>query len=464
VRLEARPERLTSEAGALLLREADERLGLSRWLGEHLVDTRDRRRITHSLTELMRTGLLLLALGWRDTDDADVLNQDAALRLAVSDRKSTGPLEQVEGAPEGLASQPTLSRLTKMLTQENNRQTLNEALVWQTGRRLRASQPKGEKLEQVTVDVDSLPVEVHGEQPGSAYNGHYKTRIYHPLVASLGETGDLLHVRLREGQVHSANGSLEFIEEVVEQVKKHVSASVAVRMDAGFPGDELLTRLEDKGVAYVARMRNVEELKRQAAIPMWLHSGTPTGEPATTYYEWEYQAKSWDRGRHAVLVVQQRKDELFPDTFWLVTNWTAEQMPADKLVELYRQRGTAEGHFGELMDVLAPALSSAARPKTRYRGQEPVTRSVSIDAFAQNEARLLLNALAYNLVHAARVLMEQATGERWGLARFRERVLKVAARILVHSRRVVVAVSQQSANLWQTLWQQLGGFNAAHVV
>jgi len=80
-------------------------------------------------------------------------------------------------------------------------------------------------------------------------------------------------------------------------------------------------------------------------------------------------------------VVVRREDEFFPHAFWLVTSWTREQMPAEALLTHYRQRGTAEGHFGELMDVLAPALSSAKRLKSNYQGHPPVRRSVSIDAF-----------------------------------------------------------------------------------
>ena len=143
IRLEAREERLTAEAGALLLREVDERLGLSRWLVERLKDPREQARVTHPLEELVRTHLLLLGQGWRDQDDADELRQDAALRLAVSERKSTGPVEQQEGAPQGLASQPTLSRTVGILASEHNRQVLSEGLVWGTGRRLRAKQPQG---------------------------------------------------------------------------------------------------------------------------------------------------------------------------------------------------------------------------------------------------------------------------------------------------------------------------------
>ena len=72
------------------------------------------------------------------------------------------------------------------------------------------------------------------------------------------------------------------------------------------------------------------------------------------------------------------------------------------------------------------------RQKSHYRGAVPEKRTAPGDAFAQNEAILLLNALAYDVTHAARVLMETASGEGWSLMRLRERVLRVAARILVH--------------------------------
>lgn len=463
IRLEAREERLTAEAGALLLREVDERLGLSRWLAERLEDPRAPGRVLHPLVELVRTQLVLLGQGWRAQDDADELRQDAALRLAVSERKSTGPVEQQEGAPQGLASQPTLSRTTGILASEPNRQVLSEGLVWGTGRRLRAKQPQGQKLKQVTVDVDSLPVEVHGQQPGSAYNGHYHTRIYHPLVALLGESGDILDVQLREGQVHTANAALTFIEPVLERVERHVSQKVGLRMDAGFPEDTLLSSLEQRGTPYVARVRNTSVLKDEAAIPRFMHLGLPQGEPKTYFYEWQYRAQGWSRPRRAVLVLQQVEGELFPNAFWLLTSFSAEQMSAEDLLTHYRQRGTAEAHMGELMDVLAPALSSAPRPKRHYRDQVPVERTVSVDSFAHNQVRLLLNALAYNLVHATRALLEDSTGEGFSLLRVRQRVLKVASRLLVHSRRVILVIGQQAAGYWRALWYTLRSFDTAHV-
>ena len=118
-------------------------------------------------------------------------------------------------------------------------------------------------------------------------------------------------------------------------------------------------------------------------------------EPRTWLHELSYQAESWSRPRRVVLVVLERENELFLHHFWLITSWTAEQMSDEQLLELYRQRGTAEGHMGELMSVLDPALSSSPRPKGHYRGTVPEKRFPSGDSFAQNEVRLLLNILAY---------------------------------------------------------------------
>ena len=85
--------------------------------------------------------------------------------------------------------------------------------------------------------------------------------------------------------------------------------------------------------------------------------------------------------------------------------------------------------MGELMDVLEPALSSAPRTKRHYRGRRLPERQSTVDAFAHNEVILLLNILAYEVVHAGRCLMEAATREGWSLRRFRERVLRAPARI-----------------------------------
>jgi hypothetical protein len=470
LRIEGRPERLTSDAGVVVLREVMGRVGIIQWLGERLVDPRKPEFLTHPLSELMRTSLLLLGQGWRDQDDADALRNDAALRLAVSDRRGTGPLETRKrddgeplsknpAVPDGLASQPTLSRLIGMLSTPHNRSVLRLALLEMAARRVRAGRG-GHRQRYLTIDVDSLPIEVHGEQPGSEYNGHYHCRVYHPLIASIGETGDLLDVELREGTAHTAAGGIDFVLPLLDDVERELCQVAAVRIDAGFPEENILSALEGRGTPYVARVKNNAVLNRMAEPFLKRPVGRPPKEPRTWFYEQTYQAKSWSRPRRVVLVTLERPGQLFLDHFWLITNWSAEQMDGPALLETYRERGTAEGHMGELMDVLRPALSSSARPKSHYRGEKISPPARPIDAFAHNEVILLLNALAYNIAHAGRVLLETATGEGWSLRRFRERVLRVAARVVVHGRRAILILGEDSTKLWHKLWSKLVAFRA----
>lgn len=464
IRVEARPERLTCEAGAVLLRETIERLGVVRFLSQRLVDSRKKELVTHPLSELLHAALLMMAQGWRDQDDADALRDDAAFRLAVSTRKGISPLETRSAeerardrnpeVPDGLPSQPTLSRGVGMLGSEGNRGALHEAILEAAVRRNKAVR-RGRRMRELTVDLDSLPVEVHGHQPFSEYNGHYHTRIYHPLIASAAETGDMLGAWLRPGNVHTADGTVEFLLPLLDRIERDLCQVAAVRMDAGFPSEKVLAALEERRTPYVARVKNNPVLDAMAADLLHRPPGRPPAEPRTWLHEMTYQAKSWSRPRRVVLVILERKDDLFLHHFWLITNWTPEQKSGAALLELYRQRGTAEGHMGELMSVLQPALSSSPRTKSHYRGSALEARPPSEDSFERNEVLLLLNVLAYNVMHAARTLLETATGKGWSLQQFRERVLRVPARILVHARRAILVIGTGSARLWEKLWRRL---------
>lgn len=459
VRIEPRSERLTGDAGALLLRDGLERIGFVDWLRRELVDRRAPELIVHPLIELVLTSVLLLAQGWRDQDDADALRDDPVLRLAVSTRRGTAPLLPAPRddrgcplvVPDGLASQPTLSRLSRDLAEPGNRATLRRGLVKQAAHRIRSMRPGAHRPRYVTIDVDSLPVEVHGHQPGSAHNGHYHARVYHPLIATLGERGDIIDARLREGNCHTAEGALEFILPLLDQVERDLCQVASVRIDAGFPEEKLLAALESRGTGYVARVRNNRVLDRMAKPFLKRPRGRRPADPRTWMYEMTYRAKSWSRDRRVVLVVLERDEDLFLHHFWLITNWSAEQMPAEDLLPLYRQRGTAEGHMGELMDVLAPALSSALRPKSTYRDDEPKRRYPGGDPFEINEVRLLLNCIAYNTAHITRTIVEQETGEGWSLRRVAERALRVAGRVIVHAGYATVVIGRAATKTWSAI-------------
>lgn len=461
VRIEARPERLTGDAGALLLRELLGQLGIDEFLAERLEDPRDQSLITHPQIELLRTAILLLSQGRRDLSDADTLRDDPALRLSVSERAGQASLRPVADdalVPDGLASQPTMSRLQHALSTGHNREVVAEGLVLAAIRRLHAID--GGPLEHATIDVDSLGLEVHGQQAGSAYNRYFGYRGFHPIAASVAETGDLLALRLREGNVHTADGALEFILDLIDEIEGSYAEEVSVRMDAGFPSEPLMFGLEARGTDYVCRIRKNNRLEELAEPLLRRPPGRRPYEPRTWTHELTYQADSWSRPRRVVLVVQEVPDELYLHHFFLLTSFDAEEVPADELLELYRRRGKAETHFGELVNVIDPALSSTNRPNSIYAGRDPDNLTEPCDPFAVNEVRLLLAGIAYNLLHAGRTLLEAITSTGWSLERFLNEVLKVPARLLLHARRVTVAIQEIAARNWYRLLARIQALGA----
>ena len=453
--VEARRQRLSSDTGALVLRELMERMGWTELIREHLSDGRDSRRVTHPWVELLRTTVLLQAQGWSDQDDVTGLRDDPALALAVSGRRGQRPVRPAQGRePEGLCSQPTLSRVYATLSTPANREALGKLL--RAGAQRRAGPRGGRRFSEVTVDLDSLPLEVHGEQPGSAWNGHYDMRCYHPLVVSW-DRGDYLGARLRPGNVHTAEGGQNFVLPILAWARAH-AVRVCLRMDAGFPEATFLDRLEAEGFGYVARLRGNAVLKRLAEPHLRRPPGRPPQEGRTWLHELEYRARSWTRARRIVLVVLERPEEqgeLFLDHFFLLTNLPLQEESALALLERYRQRGKAEKDFGEWQNALDLSLSSSPRPKSHYRERPIGTPYDPADSFGANEARLLVSLLAANLLHAGRVLLERALRKGVSRQRFRQLVLKAAGRVLLSGRRVQVVIDAAHARLWSRFCKQL---------
>jgi hypothetical protein len=448
IRVEARRERLSSDAGALLLRELMDRLGFPGLFRRHLRDPRDPSRVTHGQEELLRTELLRLAQGWSAHADVNLLREDPALRLAVSSRRGQRPLRRAgKREAEGLCSQPTLSRLLAALGLEENRAGLGAMLLQIAERRMNLSA----LLPEITLDLDSLPIEVFGHQPGSAWNGHYRERCYHPLLVRA-ENGDFLGGKLRAGHVHTSAGGCEFVLPILRRASRWAER-VWLRIDAGFPGDELLRALEAEHFWYVARMKSNAALERLAEEPLGRCGGG-----RDEVHELQYQAGSWSEPRRVVLVIPNHTAEqqgLFRDHFFLLTNAPVEEVGAEALLERYRQRGEAEKDFGDWKQALPPTLSSTPRTKTHYRGRVLEGDFAEPDSFAANEARLLLSLLAANLLHAGAALLQREQTGRMSRERFRQLVLKCACRVLLSGHRITVVIEAARAELWNRFIREM---------
>lgn len=435
--------RITSDAGALLLREVDHRLGLTSDLAASLCDGRRLSRSRYKQTELLRQHLYALALGYAHQDDQDALAHDVAMKLSVWDR--SGP----QVAAERLASQPSDWRLVKRLSSKSNHWALREALAQWVGRHQRAA-GKGRKVVHGTIDIDPFPIEVHGKQEGGAYHGHYRKTMYYPMVASFSAEGSYQSLRLGEGFIHAvlrrgnaagAEGMTRFTQETIRKARA-LATHLDVRIDAGLVEGPVLDTIDDEAVSFVGRIKDNSRLDALAQPYLSREPGRPTKDGDEFAVELgDYKAVSWTRAYRAVLVVIDLPDPktgmraLFPRSFVLVTNWRRDQKDAWALLEHYRQRGTFEDRLGEFNGVIGNGLSAAS--------------------FEANEANLLLKLLAYNLAGILRGELEEASGTGWDLKRVQQTVLKAGARVVQHSGRLFVDVARAAGVLWGRLLERV---------
>ena len=448
VKVRGGQDRLTSDAGTLLLREADHRLNLTESLAALLYDRRDSDRTRYDLGELLRERLYALAQGYEVQDDLDELAHDPAMRMAVWGR----PGEQPQN--ERLASQPTQSRLLAALgNYKPNNERLRETLADWAARHLRAT-GNDRTARRITIDVDSFPVLAYGHQPGAKYNGYYCEQMFHPLVASYTVGGDydgfqkgmrlgqgFIHAVLRAGNVHTASGAKRFFQ-VTARKAKQLGYVAEMRFDAGFAEGAILDFLTEEKIAFLARLKANARLQDLAAPHLRRPVGRPPKDGREVLVELGlYQAESWRYPQRVILVIVDQPDPktgqltLEPDHFFLVTSYSAEARPAEERLEHYRQRGTFEDRLGEFRGAINPKLSSPT--------------------FASNEATFLLSLLAFNLANMLRCELEDAAGACWDLGRFQKSVLKAGGRIVKKARRVIVDLARAVVPFWEHLVARL---------
>jgi hypothetical protein len=450
VRVQVSPSVVTGDAGTLVLREVADRLGFGEAF-RRVLDHRVQHLVTHPLVELLLTRVLLVAQGWHDQDDADLLRDDPAFRLAVSTRRGTAPLEEPEAAltPDGLASQPTLSRTQAMLGSAHNRRQLSDALAERAVARNLAVHGF---RDEVTFDVDSYAIDAHGAQRGIAYNGHYRKECFHPLVACT-DTGDLLGVHLRPGNVHTADGLRGFLMPLLPHIRR-LGRKIWIRIDCGYANGKDLAWIEEQGANFITRLRSNPVLQREAhqfverTLRAWQAQPAPDAKRREATFELWYRPKKWTRVVRVVAVLVERDrahGEIFPHLFFLATNAARLEATSADLLARYRQRGEAEQRIGEYLRDLAPTVSSVGRSrKGSFARKRPV-------GMAENEVSLLLAAFAFNLLHALRCSLDPVVEDRLSTRRLRERLLRTAAIVTRHARQVCVRINPAHLPLWSVV-------------
>jgi hypothetical protein len=404
IRLEFRGATITSDAGLLAFREFDDALGLTRIAADYFQESRTGRNIRHHLVPLLRQSIYSRLAGYDDTNDAERLSRDPAMRVVVG----------WQGSERKGASTSQMGRFeTELLTQEGNLSGLEGLNVEWLNRAITRTVHS-----RIILDIDSSESPVHGQQEAAAYNGHFECVCYHPLFC-FNQFGDCEGAMLRPGNVHSAEGWREFIEPIVERYLK-AAVRLLFRADAAFAKPELYDYLETRQIGYAIRLPANEVLQREIAHLLVRPTEWPSRKPIVSYHDFTYQAQSWNVSRRVVAKVEWHQGELFPRVGFIVTNLS---YPTIGIVRLYNGRGTAEQWIKE---------GKYALNWTR----------LSCHKFVANQVRLSLFTLAYNLGNFMRRLALPEVMKRWSLTSLQTRLIKTGGRLVRHARRLVFQLAE----------------------
>jgi Transposase DDE domain group 1 len=399
----------SSDGGALLLRQVDDRLGLLSRLSAIIPDARDRARIEHSRLEQLRQRVFQIALGYEDCNDARWLRLDPVLQL-VCDR--------VPGDPGGLSSQPSLSRL------EN-------CVDWKAAKRfLRMLEEQyvssfTEDPQVVVLDIDTTDDPTHGNQQLSFFHGFYDEHMYHPVMIFDGVSGQLVTALLRPGNTHAARGSMGVLRRIIRALKRRFpKVAVVVRGDSGFAVPRLMEMLE----ALNRELGDVDYLFGMPKNPVLLNLGAPVLATANELFQWRhahvrhfgefgYAAKTWSHQRRIIMKAERMREGENPR--FVVT--TIEGFSPELLYDAYCERGQCENLIKDFKNAL-----SADR--------------LSCSTFIANFFRLLEHAAAYLLMHQLRLQAGIHASElaKVQMDTLRLRLLKVAAHVTRSARRFLV--------------------------
>ena len=421
---------ISSDGGAVLLRQTDHRLDLLPRLAQCFLDGRDPDRVQHSVQEMISQRVYGLALGYEDINDHEQLRSDPLFSVLAGREELEKPL----------AGKSTLNRLELGDGREDRykkitfwKQGIDELLV----EVFIESQER--TPEQIVLDVDTTDLPLHGQQEGRFFHGYYDSYCYLPLFIFCGE--HVLCARLRQSHHDAYAGSLVEIQRIVKQIRAAwPEVKIILRGDCGFCRNELMSWCEGNGVEYVLGLARNPRLRRIIGGEMWeaAEQWKTTGQPARVFSEFSYRAKKtknggWERERRVVAKAEHLEGKENPR--FIVTSLSNAPWAAQALYEeLYCARGDMENRIKEQLSLFADRVSA--------------------ETMRANQLRLYFSVMAYVLMSGLRRLGLKATElAQAQVSTIRIKLLKIGARVRVTVRKVWISMA--SSYPWQGLYQQI---------
>ena len=387
---------LSSDTGLLLVKEFINKIGFEKVI-KNMFRTNDTATFRfHVDAENLLQEIYQTIAGYFQDDDADELTNDPVFKTILN--------------KDSLASQPTLSRFFNRMDKD----TLNQ--FEQITKIMRQRIYSIKAPDNVLLDIDSTIFNTYGKQEGEAYNYHYTSHGYHPLLCYDGLTGDLLKAELRDGNVYTSNNAVEFVEPLLaEYMEQYPSTKVYLRGDSGFAVPELFKLLEHNGCSYAIRLKANSTLYREAAyLTDELNIATANNKVdyAVRYGEFYYKAGSWEYPRRVVVKAEKPTGQFVYMYTFIVTNMALDP---ERLIQFYCNRGRMENFIKESKNGFDFDSMSSQRKIV-------------------NENRLQISMLAYNLFNWLRRLVLPAKMQKLQIETLRLKLIKIASRIVKSAR------------------------------
>ena len=405
---------ISNDCGLILVKEFMDSLDFTALSRKHLTIKDARLYHTHTNLSLMEQLIYQIIAGYTTDSAATLLKEDPAFKILFGKNR--------------LASQPSLSRFWNRISKKNisQFQDLNQAMI----DKVRLVRNTTEMI----FDLDSTHSDTYGKQELSSYNAHYGTNGYHPLVAFDGLTGDFLKAELRPGSVYTSNGVGDFVAPLFKHYQQVVpDSNILVRGDSGFATPELYELCEAYSSFYVIRLKSNAILFKIAEKNIQVDDDTHWEKREVSYSSTLYQANSWSKARRICIKSTREAGELISRHEYIVTNYS-NNVSAETVFQTYCKRGAMENFIKE-------AKSGFNLDKT------------DSSSFVENQARMMVSLLAYNIVNFMRTLCLPVKSAGMRVDTIRLRLFKIAGKVVQTGRRLLLKTS--SSHVYQEHFFQL---------
>lgn len=443
--LEVSAAQLSSDAGLLVVREFDGRIGWTARFADAITDTRDPMFTRHDLLSLVRQRIYGVLADYEDQNDHDELRSDPVFKL-IADRRPDGP---------DLASQPTLSRFENAVTIPDLWR-LRDVIAEQFLDSFETSPAR------ITLDIDAFDDPTHGQQQLTFFHGYYEQYQYLPIAITCAETDQVALVGLRHGTAHPALGTDDDLRYLAARIRERwPDVEIVVRGDSGYGVPSMFAVCEELGLTYSFGVGMNARLQRESTdlLAQAVEQYESTGQKQRLFLTMPYQAQTWPAPRQVIIKCEAHAQGT--NRRAIVSNRAGAPLLPEATYDEYAERGESENRNKELKRGLCADRLSDHR-------------------FLANFFRLYLHAAALNLLTRLRRATTKApTPPSLGITEplpaealagrarkqffnrrrqhdplgegqpctWRSRLIKVAAEIVTSSRRVLVRLSSSWPHL-----------------